>query len=274
MPVLTLVRDRLRDEGTLKGRRIAVELPRDAASAYFTTVLADAGAEIGAANPELVIDDAGVRYLDAAIATSDARSARYDNGQSAINAILDSTNLLAADKNVVVVGYGLSGKSVALRCRGLGARVTVCEDDPFAALEAHHDGFDVAPLVDACRTADFLIAVHGAIGAGAIAALPDGAILSGEIDAAQLRDYEPREARANVDELAMPDGRALFLVSQQEERPAEIMDAAFAVRALAAAYLLQHGRDLAPKVHPLPAEIDEDVTRLKLRALGLEIDTA
>jgi adenosylhomocysteinase len=272
MPVLAIVRDRLRDEGTLNGRRIAVDLPSDAESAYFTTVLADAGAEVGAANPEVVIDDSGVRYLGVAITTTDARCTRYDNGQAAINAILDRTNLLAADKNIVVAGYGLAGKSVAARCRGLGARVTVCEADPFAALEAHHDGFDVAPLVDACRTANFLISVHCTIGAEAIAALPDGAILFGEIDAAYLREHETREAREHVEEFAMPDGRALFLVSEPARHPAEIMDATFAVQALSAAYLLQHGRDLAPKVHQVPAEIDGDIARMKLRALGIEID--
>jgi adenosylhomocysteinase len=231
------------------------------------------------------------------IAANDARSKllfdnRYGTGQSAINAVLDRTNLLAADKDVVVVGYGWVGKGIAARTRGLAARVTVCEVEPFAALEAHHDGFDVAPLVEACSTADLVISatgVRGTIGHDAIAALPDGALLANagavddEIDVLHLANtaVETRLAREHVEEFVLPDGRSLFLVgagvvvnlSAGEGHPVEIMDLTFAVQALSAAYLLEHGRGLEPKVHALPAELDEEVARLKLEALGLRIDT-
>ena len=372
MPVLNLVRDRLRDEGTLRGRRIAVILPVEPKTAYLAASLAEAGAEVTVAfqgamvhddvaaglaargvevfaksgssreeelaffnevlarRPEVVIDDradvirlahtthpevladligaseqttSGVLYLRAmeadgtlevpCIAANDARCKylfdnRYGTGQSAINAVLDRTNLLAADKDIVVVGYGWVGKGIAARCKGLGARVTVCEVEPFAALEAHHDGFDVAPLVDACRAADLVISatgVRGTIGPDAIDALPDGALLANagavddEIDVAYLG--EGREVRDHVEEFVMRDGRSLYLIgagvvvnlSAGEGHPAEIMDLTFSVQALSAAYLFEHGRELAPKVHQLPAEIDERIARMKLDALGLSIDT-
>jgi adenosylhomocysteinase len=372
MPVLNLVRDRLRDEGTVRGRRMAVILPIEPKTAYLAAILAEAGAEVSVAfqgvmvhddvaaglaargvevfakagssreeelaffeevlarRPEVVIDDradvirlahtthpevledligaseettSGVLYLRAmeadgtlqvpCVAANDARCKylfdnRYGTGQSAINAILDRTNLLAADKDVVVAGYGWVGKGIAARCKGLGMRVTVAEVEPFSALEAHHDGFDVAPLVDACRTADIVISATGVratIGAEHIDALPDGALLANagavddEIDMAYLG--EGRTVRDHVEEYVMPDGRSLYVVgagvvvnlSAGEGHPAEIMDLTFSVQALSGAYLMQHGRDLTPKVHTLPAEIDEGIARMKLAALGLKIDS-
>jgi adenosylhomocysteinase len=231
------------------------------------------------------------------IAANDARCKylfdnRYGTGQSAVNAVLDRTNLLVADKDAVVVGYGWVGKGIAARLKGLAARVTVCEIDPFAALEAHHDGFDVAPLVEACRTADLVMTCTGvphAVGRDAIEVLADGALLANagavddEIDVRWLRENarETRMSRDHVEEFVMPDGRSLYLVgagvvvnlSAAEGHPAEIMDLTFSVQALAAAYLLQHGAGLEPKVHMLPAEIDEEIARLKLDALGVKIDT-
>ena len=164
--------------------------------------------------------------------------------------------------------------------------------EPFSALEAYHDGFDVAPLVDACRTADLVISATGVratIGPEHIDALPDGALLANagavddEIDIAYLVEQagEPRLARDHVEEYAMPDGRSLYVVgagvvvnlSAGEGHPAEIMDLTFSVQALSGAYLMQHGRDLTPTVHTLPAEIDEGIARMKLDALGLKIDS-
>ena len=376
MPVLNLVRDRLADEGTLRGRRLAVILPVEPKTAYLAAVLAEAGAEVSVAfqgvmvhddvaaglaargvevfaragstreeelqffgevlarRPEVVIDDradvirlahtthpevlddligaseettSGVVQLRAmeadgtlkvpCIAANDARCKclfdnRYGTGQSAVNAVLDRTNLLAADKDVVVVGYGWVGKGIAARARGLAARVTVCEVEPFAALEAHHDGFDVAPLVEACAAADIVISATGVrqtIGPDALAARPDGAILANagavddEIDVVHLAEtaVETRVAREHVEELVLPDGRTVYLVgagvvvnlSAAEGHPAEIMDLTFAVQALSGAYLLRHGPELEPRVHALPAEIDEEIARMKLEALGLRIDT-
>jgi adenosylhomocysteinase len=376
MPVLNLVRDRLRAEGTVQGRRLAVILPVEPKTAYLAAILAEAGAEVSVAfqgvmvhddvaaglaargvevfaragssreeeltffeevlarRPEVVIDDradvirlahtthpevlesligaseettSGVVQLRAmeadgtlkvpCIAANDARCKylfdnRYGTGQSAVNAVLDRTNLLLADKDVVVVGYGWVGKGVATRARGLAARVTVCEVEPFAALEAHHDGFDVAPLVDACRAADIVISATGVrctIGPEAIEALPDGAILANagavddEIDMLGLREQavETRLARDHVEEFILPGGRSVFVVgagvvvnlSAGEGHPAEIMDLTFSVQALSGAYLMQYGGGLEAKVHTLPAEIDEEIARMKLDALGVRIDT-
>jgi adenosylhomocysteinase len=371
MPVLNLVRDKLRDEGTVAGRRMAVILPIEPKTAYLAAILAEAGAEVSVAfqgvmvhddvaaglaargvevfgkagssreeeltffkevlsrRPEVVIDDradvirlahtthpevledligaseettSGVLYLRAmeadgtlkvpCIAANDARCKylfdnRYGTGQSSINAVLDRTNLLGADKDIVVIGYGWVGKGIAARCKGLGMRVTVAEVEPFSALEAYHDGFDVAPLVDACRTADLVISATGVratIGPEHIDALPDGAILANagavddEIDMAYLG--EPTTVRDHVEEFVTADGRSIYVVgagvvvnlSAGEGHPAEIMDLTFSVQALSGAYLMQHGRDLEPKVHTLPAEIDESIARMKLDALGLRID--
>jgi len=376
MPVLNLVRDRLRSEGTVDGRRIAVILPIEPKTAYLAAILAEAGAQVSVAfqgvmvhddvaaglaargvevfgqsgstheqeleyfgevlarRPEVVIDDradvirlahtthpevletligaseettSGVIALRAmeadgtlkvpCIAANDARCKylfdnRYGTGQSSVNAVLDRTNLLMADKEVVVVGYGWVGKGIAARLRGLAARVTVCEVEPFAALEAYHDGFDVLPLVEACSRAELVISGTGVrctIGPEAIAALPDGALLANagavddEIDVAGLREQatETRMARDHVEEFVLPDGRSLFVVgagvvvnlSAGEGHPAEIMDLTFSVQALSAAYLMQNGAGMEPRVHTLPAEIDESIARMKLEALGLRIDT-
>ncbi|MGH3003956.1 MAG: adenosylhomocysteinase [Gaiellaceae bacterium] len=231
------------------------------------------------------------------IAANDARCKylfdnRYGSGQSAVNAVLDATNLLMAGKRTVVVGYGWVGRGIALRARGLAARVTVCEVDPFAALEAHHDGFEVAPLVEACSTAEIVIAATGvrdALGPDAIDALPDGALIANasgiddELDVPRLRAAaaETSQVREHVEEFRRVDGRSVFVVgegvvvnlSAAEGHPAEIMDLTFSVQALSASYLLQHGRELRPGVHRLPAEIDEEIARAKLDALGLRIDT-
>src|SRR3954454_25218428 len=376
MPVLNGVRDRLRSEGSIAGRRIAVILPIEPKTAYLASCLADAGAEVTVAfqgvmvhddvaaglaargvevfakrgsthdeeleyfhevlarRPEVVIDDradvirlahtthpealetlvgaseettSGVIALRAmqadgtlkvpCIAANDARCKylfdnRYGSGQSALNAVLDATNLLLAGKHVVVVGYGWVGKGIALRARGLAAAVTVCEVEPVAALEAYHDGFDVAPLVEACATADVVLTATGvrhALGPDALDALPDGALLANaggiddEFDLGALRAAatETARAREHVEELRLPNGRSLFVVgegvcvnlSAGEGHPAEIMDLTFSVQALSANYLLQHAQDLAPAVYTLPPEIDESIARAKLTALGLHIDS-
>jgi adenosylhomocysteinase len=376
MPVLSLVRDRLREDGTVAGRRLAVILPVEPKTAYLAAILKEAGAEVAVAfqgvmvhddvaaglaargvevfaqagssheeelgffeevlarRPEVVIDDradvirlahtthrevletligaseettSGVIQLRAmeadgtlqvpCIAANDARCKylfdnRYGTGQSSVNAVLDRTNLLAADKDVVVVGYGWVGKGIAARLKGLAARVTVCEVEPFAALEAYHDGLEVAPLLEACKTADLVISgtgVRATIGPDALEALPDGALLANagavddEIDVEWLRAQadETRMARDHVEEFVMPDGRSLFVVgagvvvnlSAGEGHPAEIMDLTFAVQALSGAYLIQRGHELEPKVHTLPAEIDERIARMKLDALGVRIDS-
>ena len=375
MPVLGSVRDRLRDDGGVDGRRIAVILPIEPKTAYLAACLAEAGAEVTVAfqgvmvhddvaaglaargvevfarhgsthdeeleyfdrvlsrRPEVVIDDradvirlahttytevleslvgaseettSGVIALRAmeadgtlkvpCIAANNARCKylfdnRYGSGQSAVNAVLDATNLLFAGKHVVVVGYGWVGKGIALRARGLGAQVTVCEVEPFAALEAHHDGFDVAPVVDACATAEAVFTATGvrhSLGVDAIAALPDGALLANaggiddEFDLPALRAAADatRRVREHVEEFRLGD-RSVFVVgegvcvnlSAGEGHPAEIMDLTFSVQALSASHLLQHAENMKPGVYELPPEIDERIARAKLASLGLKIDS-
>jgi len=230
------------------------------------------------------------------IAANDARCKflfdnRYGSGQSTISAVMDSTNLLVAGKRFVVVGYGWVGKGIARRARGLNARVVVCEVDPFAALEAFHDGFEVLPVAEACASADIVMTatgVRGSLPAEAIDRLPDGALLANaggiddEFDVPALREraLSVSEARPGVEEIRLAEDRSVFVVgggvvvnlSAGEGHPVEIMDLTFAVQALSARYLLEHGRSLEPRVHRFPAELDEQVARWKLEALGVRID--
>jgi adenosylhomocysteinase len=230
------------------------------------------------------------------IAANDARSKflfdnRYGTGQSTVTAVMDATNLLVAGKRVAVVGYGWVGKGVARRARGLNGRVIVCEVDPFAALEAHHDGFEVMRVADACDFADVVITATGtrdALPLAAIERLKNGAILANtgavddEFDVTKLREsaLETRTVRPHVEEFVLDESRSVFVVgggvvvnlSAGEGHAIEIMDLTFALQALCARHLLLHGQELSPGVYPVPAEIDEDVARGKLEALGLQID--
>jgi adenosylhomocysteinase len=232
------------------------------------------------------------------IAANDARCKRlfdnrYGSGQSAVAAVLDATNLLLAGKVLVVVGYGLVGKGIARRARGLNARVIVCEVDPFAALEAYHDGFEVLSVREACVGADFVMTATGcrdSLPLSAIEELPDGAVLANaggiddEFDVAGLREraLEVREARPpHVREYVLEQDRSVFVVgdgvvvnlSAGEGHGAEIIDLSLGVQALAARHVLLHGDELGPGVHLLPAEVDEQLARWKLDALGLAIDS-
>jgi adenosylhomocysteinase len=231
------------------------------------------------------------------IAANDARCKylfdnRYGSGQSTVAAVMDATNLLLAGKALAVVGYGWVGKGISRRARGMNARVIVCEVDPFAALEAYHDGFEVLPAHEACEVADVVMTATGCRGAlppTAIERLRDGAILANaggindEFDVAGLeqRAIEVREARApHVLEYVLEDARSIFVVgggravnlSAGEGHGVEIMDLSFGVQALSTRHLLVHAHDLEPRVHLLPPEIDAQVARWKLDALGLRID--
>jgi adenosylhomocysteinase len=231
------------------------------------------------------------------VAANDARCKflfdnRYGSGQSAVAAVFDSTNLLAAGKRFVVVGYGWVGKGIARRARGFNARVVVCEVDPFAALEAYHDGFEVLPVAEACATAGIVMTatgVRGSLPPEAIDRLPDGALLANaggiddEFDVTALREraVSVAEVRPGVEEIRLVEDRSIFVVgggvvvnlSAGEGHPVEIMDLTFSVQALSARYLLEHGRELEPRVHRFPAELDEQVARWKLDALGVRIDS-
>ena len=230
------------------------------------------------------------------IAANDARCKylfdnRYGSGQSVMMALLDATNLLLAGTTVLVVGYGWVGRGIARTARGLGARVIVAEIDPFAALEAYHDGHTVAPVAEACEQAAFVITATGcrhALPVDAIERCRGGAVIANgggpadeiDVDGLTRRARTVRPARAGIDEFEFGPGHSVFLIgrgqcanlSAGEGHPIEIMDLTFAVQALSARHLALHAPEMPAGVHRLPDEIDEEIAREALAGLGLRID--
>lgn len=217
---------------------------------------------------------------------------RYGTGQSVWDGINRTTNLIVAGKYAVVSGYGWCGKGVALRAKGLGAKVIVTEVNPIRALEAVMDGYEVMPMKDAARIGDIFITVTGCSGiitAEHFESMKDGAILTNaghfdvEVDMAGLEKLAVRkyEARHNIQGYVLPGGKTLFTIAEGrlvnlaagDGHPAEIMDMSFAVQALSAEYLARHGRGLAPDVIAFPHELDLAVARRKLKAMGVETDS-
>ncbi len=217
---------------------------------------------------------------------------RFGTGQSTIDAIMRSTNRLLAGRTIVVCGYGMCGRGVTSRARGLGAHVVVTEVDPTAALEALMEGYRVMPLRDAARVGDVFVTVTGdraVIRREHMELMKDGAILANsghfdvEIDKQALADLAvaTRRIREFVDEYTMADGRKLNLLGEgrlvnltvAEGHPAAVMDMSFANQALSVEWVVKHASELEPSVYDVPREIDKEVARLKLRAMGIEIDT-
>jgi adenosylhomocysteinase len=217
---------------------------------------------------------------------------RFGTGQSTIDAIMRATNRLLAGRRIVVCGYGMCGRGVASRARGMGAHVIVIEVDPTSALEAVMEGYTVMTLRDAARVGDIFVTVTGdtsVIRREHMELMKDGAILANsghfdvEIDKQALADLATgtRRIRQFVDEYTMADGRRLHLLgegrlvnlSAAEGHPAAVMDMSFANQALAAEWVVKQRGTLEPRVYEVPQEIDKDVARLKLRAMGVEIDT-
>jgi adenosylhomocysteinase len=217
---------------------------------------------------------------------------RFGTGQSTMDAIMRSTNLLLAGRTVVVVGYGMCGRGVASRARGLGAKVVVTEVDPLPALEAAMEGYSVMPIREAARIGDIFITVtgdKGVIRREHMELMKDGAVLAnsghfdveidkGALDA--LADGRKRRIREFVDEYRLADGRRLHLLGEgrlvnlaaAEGHPAAVMDMSFANQALSVEWVVSKRGQLEPGVHPVPPEIDAEVARLKLRAMNVEID--
>ncbi|MBQ8971246.1 MAG: adenosylhomocysteinase [Lachnospiraceae bacterium] len=217
---------------------------------------------------------------------------RYGTGQSVWDGINRTTNLIVAGKIVVVAGYGWCGKGVAMRAKGLGARVIVTEVDPVKAIEAVMDGFDVMPMNDAARIGDFFVTVTGCdkvIDEEDFAVMKDGAILCNaghfdcEIDMARLREIakETREMRKNIMGYKLPSGQWIYVLAEGrlvnlaagDGHPAEIMDMSFAIQALSAKYLVEHEGQLDKMIIDVPKEVDNDVAIRKLSFLGKKIDT-
>jgi adenosylhomocysteinase len=230
----------------------------------------------------IAVNDAGTKHLF---------DNRYGTGQSTIDGIVRATNVLLAGKRFVVSGYGWVGRGVALRAKGMGAHVIVTEVDPMRALEAVMDGYEVLPMEQAAAVGDIFCTATGdksVIRREHMEAMKDGAILANtghfnvEIDIPALRSLasETREARAFVDEFTLEDGRRIYLIadgrlvnlSAAEGHPALVMDMSFANQALSAEYAIQHAAELERKVYPVPAEIDNEIARLKLETMGFEID--
>ena len=217
---------------------------------------------------------------------------RYGTGQSSWDGIMRTTNLLIAGKTVVVMGYGWCGKGVAMRAKGLGARVIICEVDPVRALEALMDGFSVLPAMEAACHGDIFVSVTGCTGVlrkEHFQVMKDGVLLANaghfdvEIDKKALTAMaiESREARHNITEYRLPDGRRLYLLGEGrlvnlaagDGHPAEIMDLSFALQVLSVLYLNEKGRQLSPGVYSVPQELDRQVAELALAANGVKIDT-
>lgn len=218
---------------------------------------------------------------------------RYGTGQSTLDGIIRATNILLAGRNVVVVGYGWCGKGVALRARGMGANVIVTEVDPIKAVEAVMDGFRVMPIAEASPIGDIFITVTGnrhVIDAPHFQRMKDSAIVcnSGhfdlELNLVALREMSeaPVNIRPFVEEfqikasgkrvIVLGEGRLINLAAA-EGHPASVMDMSFANQALSAEYLVKNKGKLEPGVHLLPKEVDKEIASLKLRALGMNIDT-
>src|SRR4051794_14107889 len=217
---------------------------------------------------------------------------RYGTGQSTLDGILRATNILLAGQRVVVVGYGACGRGVAIRARGAGAHVIVCEVDELRALEAVMDGYDVMPAAEAAREGDVFITVTGnrdVLRREHFEAMRDGAIVANaghfdvEVSKPDLAALttESREVRPLVVQHVMADGRRIHLLADGrvvnlaagEGHPGAVMDVDFANQALCIEHLVRNGERLEPRVHGVPEAIDREVARLKLESLGTEIDS-
>jgi adenosylhomocysteinase len=216
---------------------------------------------------------------------------RYGTGQSALDGILRATNLMLAGHTLVLLGYGATGKGVAQRARGAGAAVIVCEVDPLRALEARMDGYEVMPALDAAERGDLFVTVTGSrsvLRREHLERMKDGAVLANaghfdvEIDLGDLRDLAAGRVREVLPLVEQYDvgGRRLNLLASGrvvnlaagEGHPPAVMDMSFANLALAVEHLALHGEELERRVQDVPKEIDDEIARLKLESLGVEID--
>lgn len=216
---------------------------------------------------------------------------RYGTGQSALDGIIRATNILLASKVFTVIGYGWCGRGIAMRARGLGARVIVCEVEPLRALEAAMDGFQVMPITEAAAQSDFMVTATGdknVIDAPHFEVMKDGCVIANSghfnveinIPALQAMSREVKNPRASVQEYHLSGGRRIRLLAEgrlvnlaaAEGHPAAVMDMSFANQALTVAWLAKAGKGLSHEVHKVPDEIDQRVAELKLEAMGITID--
>lgn len=232
--------------------------------------------------PMVAVNDAFCKYLF---------DNRYGTGQSVIDGINRTTNLVVAGKTVVVVGYGWCGKGVAMRAKGMGATVIVTEIDAIKAVEAYMDGFAVMPMQEAAKHGDIFVTVTGnrdVIRGEHYKVMKNGAILSNaghfdvEVNKVELEamSTSKRTVRRNIEEYKMADGRSIYLLAEGrlvnlaagDGHPAEIMDMTFALQAMSLKYVNEQYKSIGSKVVNVPYELDEQVARLKLESLGFGID--
>jgi adenosylhomocysteinase len=236
-----------------------------------------------------------LRYPIVAVNEADTKHMfdnRYGTGQSTIDGIIRATNVLLAGKTFVIAGYGWVGRGLASRAKGHGADVVITEIDSVKALEAAMDGFRVMKMDEAARDGDIFVTVTGDVNVldrQHFEAMKDGAILANsghfnsEINLKALDQLATgvRQVRPSVQEYKLADGRRLHVLAEgrlinlaaAEGHPAAVMDMSFANQALCAEYIAKHAKTLEPKVYDVPADIDAEVARLKLKAMGIEIDT-
>jgi adenosylhomocysteinase len=230
------------------------------------------------------------------IAANDARCKyrfdnRYGTGQSTLTAIMQNTNLMIGGKRLVVLGYGWCGKGIARYASGLGARVSVCEVDPVRGLEAYADGFDVLPAIEAAEVGEIFVTATGSndvltekhferMRDGAILANAGGVDVEIDVEGLEASATSTREVRSNVEEFTLGGGRRIHLVGRGmvvnltagDGHPVEIMDLTFAIQALCAHRLANGHASMENRVHLLPREIDDEVARTKLYAVGMGVD--
>jgi adenosylhomocysteinase len=216
---------------------------------------------------------------------------RYGTGQSTIDGIMSTTNLLIAGKNAVVAGYGWCGRGIASRLRGMGAKVTVTEVDPVKAIEAHMDGFHVKRMEDAIKDADIVITATGVkdiVRKEHFMRAKNGCIFANsghfdvEINKNDLMSLsrEVKSVRRYVDEYTLHDGRRLYLLGEGrlinlvggQGHPVEIMDLSFSIQALTAEYIVKNHAKLEKRVYPVPKEIDRGVAEIALKVFGIQKD--
>jgi len=232
--------------------------------------------------PIIAVNDANTKHLF---------DNRYGTGQSTIDGILRASNILLAGLNFVIAGYGWCGRGVAMRAKGGGAKVIVCEVDPLRALEAAMDGFQVMSLKDAAKIGDVFVTVTGdknVVSSKHFLKMKDGAIVANsghfnvEIDIPALKELSRSKRRIKdfIEEYTLKNGRKIFLLAEgrlinlsaAEGHPAMVMDMSFANQALSVEYLSREGQNLKEKVYAVPREIDEEIARMKLKSMGIKID--
>jgi adenosylhomocysteinase len=233
--------------------------------------------------PIIAVNDADTKHLF---------DNRYGTGQSTLDGIIRATNLLFAGLKVVVVGYGWCGRGFAMRARGLGADVIVTEVNPTRGLEATMDGLRVMPMSEAAKIGDIFVTLTGnksVLRAEHFAAMKSGAVIANsghfnveiDIPALEKLSQSKRQVREFVEEYSLGDGRKLFLLGEgrlinlaaAEGHPAAVMDMSFANQALSVEHLVKNSKKLEAKVYPVPTDIDEMVAKLKLKSMGIGIDT-